>query len=102
MNAVAPVSVSTHEVDPISFEVIRHGKLSAITEEQGTTIRAISGSSIVTDVADFNTGIYGVKGEVITMEWHVGFKSGCMSGMIRTLSEKYQVFSVSTKATCSS
>lgn len=79
---------ATH-VDPITFEVVRH-KLSAINEEQALTIRSISGSSIVTDIADFNTGIFGPDGEVVSMGWHVGFKSGCMSGIIRGLIERYE------------
>lgn len=77
------------QVDPITFEVIRH-KLMAINVEQATTIRSVSGSSIVTDIADFNTGIYGPYGEVVAMGWHVGWKAGCMSGMIRNLVDNYK------------
>ncbi|MCZ7665117.1 MAG: hydantoinase B/oxoprolinase family protein [Thermoleophilia bacterium] len=88
MSTRPATKVDAPQVDPITFEVVRH-KLGAINEEQALTIRSISGSSIVTDVADFNTGIFGPEGEVVSMGWHVGFKSGCMSGIIRGLIERY-------------
>lgn len=88
MSSHSGVDAGTSRVDPVTFEVVRH-KLSAINEEQALTIRSISGSSIVTDIADFNTGIFGPDGEVVSMGWHVGFKSGCMSGIIRGLIERY-------------
>ncbi|MBI5442919.1 MAG: hydantoinase B/oxoprolinase family protein, partial [Deltaproteobacteria bacterium] len=88
MKEMPTEATGREKVDPITFEVVRH-KLSAINEEQAITIRRVSGSPIVTDVADFNTGIYGPYGEVVAMGWHVGFKSGCMSGMIRTVVDSY-------------
>ena len=39
-------------LDPITFEVIRN-KLSAITEEQATTLKNVSGSPVVTEATDF-------------------------------------------------
>ena len=69
-------------IDPISFEVIRH-KLTAITEEQAITLKAMSGSPIVTSACDFNSGIYGAGGEIVTMGWQVLFHSGGMASVIR-------------------
>jgi N-methylhydantoinase B len=82
-------SAGPTKVDPISFEVIRH-KLVAITEEQATTMRAISGSPVVTDVADFNTGIYDANGDAITMGFHVLFHSGTLPAAIRNLISSFK------------
>lgn len=71
-------------IDPISFEVIRH-KLMAVTEEQATTLRAVSGSPVVTEVSDFNSGIYGPNGEIIVMGFHVLFHSAGLPYAIRSL-----------------
>lgn len=71
-------------IDPITFEVIRH-KLAAITEEQAITLKAMSGSPIVTSATDFNSGIYGTRGEIVTMGWHVLFHSGGMASVIRNV-----------------
>ncbi len=43
-------------VDPITFEVLRN-KLQAIVNEQTIALRHVSGSPVVTEAADFNTGI---------------------------------------------
>ena len=44
-------------VDPVTFEVIRH-RLLGITDEQAANIMAISGSKNVTEMSDFNVGLY--------------------------------------------
>jgi N-methylhydantoinase B len=53
-------------VDPITFEVIRH-RLISITDEQAATLAAISGSPLVNEATDYNTGIFRAGGEMITM-----------------------------------
>lgn len=83
MTAVDESAVRT-EIDPITFEVIRH-KLAAITEEQAITLKAMSGSPIVTSATDFNSGIYGAGGEIVTMGWQVLFHSGGMASVIRNV-----------------
>lgn len=74
--------------DPITFEVIRH-KLQAITEEQATTLKAVSGSPVVTDATDFNNGIYLADGAIVTMGPQVLFHTGTMSSVIRHILEDY-------------
>ena len=53
-------------VDPVTFEVIRH-RLLGITDEQAAKIMAISGSKNVTEMSDFNVGLYVPDGSVAAM-----------------------------------
>jgi N-methylhydantoinase B len=75
---------SSLDLDPISFEVIRN-KLSAITEEQATTLKNVSGSPVVTEATDFNVGIYLGDGSVVTMGPQVLFHSGSMASVVRNI-----------------
>ena len=45
------------EVDPITFEVIKH-RLWQINDEQSIAIRTISSSPIVVEGNDFNVGLF--------------------------------------------
>jgi len=74
----------TTTLDPITFEVIRN-KLSAITEEQATTLKNVSGSPVVTDATDFNVGTYLGDGSVVTMGPQVLFHSGSMASVVRNI-----------------
>jgi N-methylhydantoinase B len=71
-------------VDPISFEVIRH-KLQAIVAEQAITLKAVSGSPVVTDATDFNCGLYLEDGSIVVMGPQVIFHAGSMSSVIRSV-----------------
>lgn len=71
-------------IDPITFEVVRN-RLSAITEEQAITLKAVSGSPVVTDATDFNVGIYLADGEIVTMGPQVLFHSGSMASVVRNI-----------------
>lgn len=51
------------EVDPITFEVIKH-RLWQINDEQGLTIRTISASPIVVEGNDFNCALFTGEGEL--------------------------------------
>ena len=53
-------------VDPVTFQVIYH-RLISITEEQAATLAAISGSPLVNEATDYNTGIFRANGEIVTM-----------------------------------
>ena len=63
--SVQPVSAAI-DVDPVTFEVIRH-RLLAITDEQAGTLAAISGSPLVTEANDFNVGLYMSDGSAVAM-----------------------------------
>jgi N-methylhydantoinase B len=71
-------------VDPISFEVIRH-KLQAIVAEQAITLKAVSGSPVVTEATDFNCGLYLDDGSIAVMGPQVIFHAGTMSSVIRSI-----------------
>ncbi|WP_236790833.1 hydantoinase B/oxoprolinase family protein [Amycolatopsis sp. GM8] len=75
---------SSVEIDPITFEVVRH-RLSAITEEQAITLQAVSGSPVVTDATDFNVGTYLADGSIVTMGPQVLFHSGSMASVVRNI-----------------
>lgn len=75
-------------IDPITFEVVRH-KLQAMTEEQAITLKAVSGSPVVTDATDFNNGIYLTDGSIVTMGPQVLFHTGTMSAVIRNITADF-------------
>jgi len=78
----------TMEIDPITFEVVRN-KLQAITEEQAITLKAASGSPVVTDATDFNNGLYLADGSIVTMGPQVIFHTGTMSTVIRSIIDNF-------------
>ena len=75
-------------IDPITFEVVR-SKLAAITDEQALTLKAVSGSPVVTEATDFNNGLYLADGSIATMGRQVLFHTGTMSVVIEQLIERF-------------
>ncbi|SOD99411.1 hydantoinase B/oxoprolinase family protein [Blastococcus haudaquaticus] len=69
-------------VDPVTFEVIRH-RLLAITDEQGATLAAISGSPHVVNANDFNVGLYLPDGSVAAMGRTILLHSASMALITR-------------------
>src|ERR1041384_2581236 len=69
-------------VDPVTFEVVRH-RLVSISEEQAATLSAISGSPLVNDATDFNTGIFRAQGEIVTLGKTVLFHAASVAEMIK-------------------
>ncbi len=82
--ATPTLPTTTGTIDPISFEVIRN-KLQAITEEQAITLKAVSGSPVVTEASDFNNGLYLADGAIVTMGPQVIFHTGTMSSVIKSI-----------------
>ncbi len=76
--------MKTSSIDPITFEVVRN-KLQAITEEQALTLKAVSGSPVVTEASDFNNGLYLPDGSIVTMGPQVIFHTGTMSTVIKSI-----------------
>ncbi|WP_166352447.1 hydantoinase B/oxoprolinase family protein [Phytoactinopolyspora limicola] len=70
------------DVDPVTFEVIRH-RLLAITDEQGATLAAISGSPHVVNANDFNVGLYLPDGSVAAMGRTILLHSASMALITR-------------------
>ena len=52
------------ELDPLTYEVIRH-RLTSITEEMGEALKRMSGSVVVTDCNDFDAAIMDEVGDVV-------------------------------------
>src|SRR5690606_15092628 len=71
-------------IDPITFEVVRN-KLQAITEEQALTLKAVSGSPVVTEASDFNNGLYLRDGSIVTVGPQVIVHTGTMSTVIKSI-----------------
>jgi len=61
------------DLDPITYEVLRH-RIWQVNDEQFTTISRVSGSSIATEINDFNVGITDEIGDLVTIGsgivWH--------------------------------
>lgn len=83
LNMVAHAAASS-AIDPFTFEIVKH-RLKAITEEQGITLKAVSGSPIVTEACDFNTGIYLTDGSIVTIGMQVIMQAGSMAHVIRSV-----------------
>ncbi|MFC7216110.1 hydantoinase B/oxoprolinase family protein [Saliphagus sp. GCM10025334] len=71
-----------HEVDEITFEVLRH-RLWQINEEQGETLKRISGSPIVTDANDFNVTIADERGDVANFGTYVTVHAGVVDMLLK-------------------
>jgi N-methylhydantoinase B len=56
----------SHEVDPITLEVVAH-KLWQINDEQGQALKKISGSPVATDANDFNVVLCDELGDIINI-----------------------------------
>jgi N-methylhydantoinase B len=71
----------TTELDPITFEVIRH-RLLAITDEQVATLSQISGSPLVTEATDFNVGLYLADGAAVAMGRTILFHAASIARVV--------------------
>src|SRR2546423_15135856 len=60
-----PSATALPDVDPVTFEVIKH-RLWQINDEQSIAIRTISSSPIVVEGNDFNVGLFSEDGQVVT------------------------------------
>jgi len=69
-------------IDPVTFEVIRH-RLQSINEEQAVALKAVSGSPIVSEADDYNTGLYLPDGELVAMGRTVIYNASSMSEMVK-------------------
>ncbi|MGW4032937.1 hydantoinase B/oxoprolinase family protein [Streptomyces sp. NPDC004838] len=76
----------TTPIDPVTFEVIRH-RLLAITDEQGATLAAISGSTHVVEASDYNVGLYLPDGSVAAMGRTILSHSSSMAAITRSVIE---------------
>ncbi|WNG89817.1 hydantoinase B/oxoprolinase family protein [Mycobacterium sp. ITM-2016-00317] len=68
-------------VDLVTYEVIRN-RLTAIVAQQSAVLKNVSGSPLVTEANDCNTGVYLASGEVVAMGPHNLFHSGSMETVV--------------------
>ncbi|MDZ4246417.1 MAG: hydantoinase B/oxoprolinase family protein, partial [Dehalococcoidia bacterium] len=76
--------MSSTNIDPVTFEVIRH-KLWAIGDEQEITLKSVSGSPVVTESSDFNNGIYSSNGDIIMLGRQVIVHAGTMAAVLKSV-----------------
>jgi N-methylhydantoinase B len=70
------------KTDPVTFEVIRH-KLSSIIDAQTIALKSVSGSPIVTEACDFNTGLFGTDGSLVVMGMGILIHIGTLSQVLQ-------------------
>ena len=66
-------SEEVDELDPLTYEVVRH-RLWSVTDEMGEALKRMSGSPIVTDANDFDFAICDELGQ----EVQVGLYNTCL------------------------
>jgi len=71
-------------IDAVTFEVIRH-RLLGITDEQAARLTTISGSKHVTEMSDYNVGLYLADGSVAAMGRTVLHHSATMATLCRSV-----------------
>lgn len=70
------------ELDKVTFEILRH-RLGQINDEQGTTLKKVSGSPIVTDAYDFNVTIGDERGETVSFGPYVMYHASVTDLIIK-------------------
>lgn len=70
------------DLDTVTFEVLRH-RLGQINDEQGTTLKQVSGSPIVTEANDFNVTIGDERGETVSFGPYVMYHASVTDLIIK-------------------
>lgn len=89
------MSIATHgsatesdaQLDPVTYEVIRH-RLASINEEACTTMVHVSGSPVV-HASDFNFAIYTPEGDMATVGLLYMIPVGTMSVLVKLIMERF-------------
>jgi N-methylhydantoinase B len=86
LTAQSGVTTTQREVDPVTYEVIRN-RLTAVVAQQSLVLKNVSGSALVTEANDCNTGVYLPDGQIVAMGPHNLFHSGSMELVVRHIIE---------------
>lgn len=86
MTHPAPRTPAETPLDPVTYEVVRH-RLLAIVAQQSAVLKNVSGSPLVTEANDCNTGIYLPDGQIVAMGPHIVFHSGSMELVVSHILE---------------
>ena len=80
---------ATKELDPITFEILRH-RVSAINDEAASSLRLISGSPVVTEVNDYNTAILKPDGDIVVIGAYISAHAISVMEAVRYVMRDYQ------------
>lgn len=78
----------TAEVDPVTFEVLRH-RLLAVNDEATFTIMQVSANMIATDSNDLNSALMTAEGEVVVFGVWILVHSCSINTMVRRILDDY-------------
>jgi len=78
------VATATQQLDPITFEVVRH-RLWAINNEATATLKFVSGSPVATEVYDFNTSVLDARGQAIVVGPYIASHAICQGLVVETI-----------------
>lgn len=81
--------MSVRELDPATFEVLRH-RLWAINDEAAVTIGRVSGSPIATEGNDFNSGLMTADGETVVAGIYVLVHAAALGRIVRDVLDNYR------------
>jgi N-methylhydantoinase B len=74
----------TPRTDPTTFEVLRH-RFWQINDEQGKTLRNMSGSQIATEANDFNVGISDAEGNLVAFGPYILIQMAPLTLMVKSI-----------------
>jgi N-methylhydantoinase B len=80
---------ATATVDPITYEVVRH-RLLAVVAQQSAVLKNVSGSPLVFEANDCNTGVYLPDGQIAAMGPHIVFHSGSMELVVGNVISQFE------------
>jgi N-methylhydantoinase B len=72
------------ELDPVTFEVVRH-RLWAINNEAAATLKFVSGSPVATEIYDFNTSILDASGQAVVVGPYISSHAICQGLVVETI-----------------
>jgi N-methylhydantoinase B len=81
-------AVATEELDPITFEVLRH-RLAAINDEATFTIMQVSANQIATEANDLNSALMTATGEVVVSGVWILVHSCSIGTLVKTILDEY-------------
>lgn len=75
-------------MDPVLFEVLKH-KIWALVDEQAISLRAASGSPVVTESNDFNVGLYLPDGTAVALGRYILTQAFTTGSIIKSIVADY-------------
>ncbi|MFQ5873718.1 MAG: hydantoinase B/oxoprolinase family protein, partial [Dehalococcoidia bacterium] len=79
---------TTHGIDPITFEILRH-RLWAINDESATALRLVSGSPVANEAFDMNTALMNAAGDDFVIGTFIAIHALSMNIMAKDVLTEY-------------